>query len=542
MRTATLAALGIAAASPAPAAQTELYALDGAAPGDRFGSAVCAAGDVDGDGFGDLAVGAPYHDSGAPDGGRVVVISGRTRQTIRSWIGSVANGRFGAALAACGDLDGDGAADLAVGAPGLFGGPNGHVQVVSGATGAVLRSWAGAPGFGSAVAAGADASGDGVADLLVGSPLASEAWLLDGATGATLRQHVYGGLAFGTAVAFVGDVTADGRSEYAATNPDTWGEVLVFRADTGALLWSRAGGFGDELGHALAAVEDLTGDGSPDLLAGARDEGSLGSDGRGYVMVLDGASGAIVDTVHGANPNDHLGSALVSAGDADGDGLGDFFAGQVLAGLGHEVQLRRGSDRAVIAAVPPAAPGVAWGRSLAFGDVTGDGLADLAIGAPLRDAAGTDSGSVFVYSIVRAPVVYCASETNSLGCTPAISSAGTPSSSLPSPFDVGATSVLNHRNGLLFYGYKPRQTPFQGGSMCVVAPLVRTPIQSSGGNAPPANDCSGVFSLDFNARIQSGVDPQLVAGEEVFAQYWSRDPADPSGTNLSDALAFHVQP
>jgi hypothetical protein len=111
-----------------------------------------------------------------------------------------------------------------------------------------------------------------------------------------------------------------------------------------------------------------------------------------------------------------------------------------------------------------------------------------------------------------------------------------------SPFDVVASSVLNNKSGLLFYGFKPRQTPFQGGHMCVVAPTLRTPIQSSGGSLPPINDCTGVFTLDFNARIQSGVDPLLVAGEEVFAQYWSRDPADLSTTNLSDALAFYIQP
>ncbi|MBL8803549.1 MAG: hypothetical protein JNN27_16225, partial [Planctomycetes bacterium] len=54
--------------------------------------------------------------------------------------------------------------------------------------------------------------------------------------------------------------------------------------------------------------------------------------------------------------------------------------------------------------------------------------------------------------------------------------------------------------------------------------------------------CSGAFHYDLNARIQSGVDPQLAVGEEVFAQYWSRDPADASTTNLSNALAFNIRP
>jgi hypothetical protein len=78
--------------------------------------------------------------------------------------------------------------------------------------------------------------------------------------------------------------------------------------------------------------------------------------------------------------------------------------------------------------------------------------------------------------------------------------------------------------------------------MCIVAPTQRTPPQNSGGAAPPTSDCSGSFSLDFNARIQSGVDSQLVAGEEIFAQYWSRDPGDASTTNFSNALAFYIAP
>jgi len=60
---------------------------------------------------------------------------------------------------------------------------------------------------------------------------------------------------------------------------------------------------------------------------------------------------------------------------------------------------------------------------------------------------------------------------------------------------------------------------------------------SSGGS-----DCGGGFSFDMNARIQSGLDPALVAGSDVFTQYWSRDPASASTTSLSNALHFLVNP
>jgi hypothetical protein len=84
--------------------------------------------------------------------------------------------------------------------------------------------------------------------------------------------------------------------------------------------------------------------------------------------------------------------------------------------------------------------------------------------------------------------------------------------------------------------------PFQDGFMCVASPIVRTPLQHSGGSALPVADCSGSYAFDFNAWIQGGNDPLLAVGQQVAAQYWSRDPASPSTTGLTDAVTFHVLP
>ena len=81
----------------------------------------------------------------------------------------------------------------------------------------------------------------------------------------------------------------------------------------------------------------------------------------------------------------------------------------------------------------------------------------------------------------------------------------------------------------------------QDGFLCAKSRLKRAPSQNSGGSASGA-DCTGSFSFDFNARIQSGVDPTLVAGAEVFSQYWSRDSQSPSGTSLSNAERFLINP
>jgi hypothetical protein len=101
--------------------------------------------------------------------------------------------------------------------------------------------------------------------------------------------------------------------------------------------------------------------------------------------------------------------------------------------------------------------------------------------------------------------------------------------------------VINQKSGLLFYAHGPAAAPFQGGTKCVGNPTQRTDVLSSGGSASGA-DCSGAFSLDFNVEIAGGGDPTLVAGSEVFAQFWSRDPASASTTSLSNALRFVIAP
>jgi hypothetical protein len=134
--------------------------------------------------------------------------------------------------------------------------------------------------------------------------------------------------------------------------------------------------------------------------------------------------------------------------------------------------------------------------------------------------------------------IYCGAKPSSIGCVPAIASSGTSSLSSPLPMILSATQVPSGKSGLLLYGTNgPDAMPFQGGTLCALAPLQRTPLQWSGGNPPP-EDCSGSFALDFKAYALSGVDPALVAGASVNAQYWFRDGGDPHGSGLSDAVAF----
>jgi probable HAF family extracellular repeat protein len=170
-------------------------------------------------------------------------------------------------------------------------------------------------------------------------------------------------------------------------------------------------------------------------------------------------------------------------------------------------------------------------------------------GNTIAGYAATPSGAkAFVAKLATGPgagTVYCTAKVNSLGCTPVIVSTGIASASAASGFTIGAADVRNQKSGIFFYGTNGQQAvAFQGGTLCVKPPLKRTPIQSSGGAAAPANDCSGTYGVDFNAYMASGVDPNLVAGVAVDGQFWSRDTgfAPPNASGLTAAIHFVIQP
>lgn len=142
---------------------------------------------------------------------------------------------------------------------------------------------------------------------------------------------------------------------------------------------------------------------------------------------------------------------------------------------------------------------------------------------------------------VQAPLVYCASSLNSAGCTSGMITGGPvgPSVSEPSGFELLGVQQVPDKQGLLFYGVNGRNNaPFSSGFLCVKSPLRRSPILNSGGSG----GCTGRFEFDFNAWMASGVDPSLVAGRRVNSQFWSRDPAAPSTTNVSRAVEFEIAP
>jgi hypothetical protein len=145
-------------------------------------------------------------------------------------------------------------------------------------------------------------------------------------------------------------------------------------------------------------------------------------------------------------------------------------------------------------------------------------------------------------------VAYCTPKTNTLGCVPFVGASGAASATATSGFVITCSQVRNNKNGLLFYGFNGRTgVPFQGGTFCVQPPVVRSLLINSGGNPVPADDCSGVFSMDMNAFASGNLGgspwPTLtVVGTVVDCQWWGRDPGAVGNTSLSNGLEYAVCP
>ncbi len=156
------------------------------------------------------------------------------------------------------------------------------------------------------------------------------------------------------------------------------------------------------------------------------------------------------------------------------------------------------------------------------------------------DAAGNMGPTVHfgpIFANANSVAAYCVGKANSLGCVPAIGTNGAQPSKSAGNFAVTCANVLNQKNGLLFFGFASLASPFQGGTLCVASPTIRTASQNSAGSVG-GSDCTGSYSYTFTTADMNlyGLDP----GESVYAQWWMRDPQSPSTTGLSNAVRFSV--
>lgn len=321
----------------------------GSGPGVTFGSSVSRAGDVDGDGVDDFLVGAPKKaPGGVVDAGSVFLFSGATGTMIRRLDGGEVGQSLGAwGLCAAGDVDGDGCEDYAIGD--ARGGPvpnawRGAVHLLSGKTGLCLQEWNGnADGdlFGTDVSLAGDINMDGVGDIIVGAPIAGTVSIFSGADGILIHQIA--GLAdpygLGTSVTGLGDLDGDGVSEFAAGEPGATvgsnsgaGKAYIFLGASGTLLFTlSSGGQNDKFGWSLAAAGDVDGDGLGDVLVSAKDRFNGTLQNAGAVFVFSGRDGAMLREHLGQSSFEGLGVCVARAGDFNLDGRADYLAGAYAA-------------------------------------------------------------------------------------------------------------------------------------------------------------------------------------------------------------------
>ncbi|WP_420011464.1 hypothetical protein [Tateyamaria sp.] len=428
------------------------FILNGIDAGDYSGFSVSSAGDVNGDGYDDLIIGAyradpignssgetyiVYGGASAPGADGVLDLSTLDGTSGFSLTGIDAGDYSGRSVSSAGDVNGDGYDDLIIGASGVgsvqgeydaFLGPGEAYVVYGGPTGADLvldrPTLDGTRGFaltgiddgdelGVSVSSAGDVNGDGYDDLIIGATGADP----NGDSGAGETYVIYGGASAPGTDGVLDLSTLDGTNGFILNGID---------AD-------------DRSGFSISSAGDVNGDGYDDLIIGAdRADPNGDSSGGTYVIyggasapgtggrfnlsALDGTNGFILN---GIDADDRSGRSVSSAGDVNGDGYDDLIIGADRAdpkgdsGAG-ETYVVYGGTRA------PGTNGVMdlsdldgtngfilngidaddrSGRSVSSaGDVNGDGYDDLIIGADWADPNGSRSGETYVvYGGASAP-------------------------------------------------------------------------------------------------------------------------------------------
>ena len=378
----------------------------------NFGYSVATAGDVNGDGYADVVVGADRYKQFT---GRIYVYlgnaNGLSATPIFTATGQDVNNHFGYSVSTAGDVNGDGYDDIVAGAY-HYKEFTGRVYLYAGnANGLsatpVLTITGEGPNiyFGRSVGAAGDVNGDGYDDVIVGAP-AYDAW--------TGRVYVYTGSpsglgatpiftasgegpsnSFGRSVGAAGDVNGDGYCDLvvgAHGYGDFQGRIYVYAGSADGLgavpIFTATGEkVNGHFGYSAGTAGDVNRDGYDDLIAGANGQ----SENTGWIYVYAGSSNGLsatpIFTATGEGEHNHFGYSVSTAGDMNGDGYDDVAVGAYhYNGSTGRVYVYPGNANGLsitpIFSATGKGPASSFGRSVGTaGDVNGKGRADLVIGA-----------------------------------------------------------------------------------------------------------------------------------------------------------------
>lgn len=383
--------------------------FNGFAAGDIYGWSVASAGDVNGDGYDDIIIGAPQNGFAGTYAGRAYIYYGGIN--VNSIVdvvltGEVTNNFFGYSVSSAGDVNGDGYSDVIAGAYG-YNSNRGRAYIYYG--GAVMNNTAdvimtgdnAGDYFGYSVSTAGDVNGDSYRDILIGatgnnSSTGSAYIFFGGAAMDNISDLTFYGEFpndnFGYSINTCGDVNGDGYSDVfiGASNYDSnTGKVYVYFGGPGMDNVNDLSMTGENIdnffGTSVSTAGDLNLDGISDIVIGA--PGFNGYTGKAYVYF----GGAYMDNIedlilNGENPNDEFGTSVSSAGDVNGDGFCDIIAGapsySAFKGRAYiyfgGAAMNNTSDLIITGETSVTYFGYSVSNA---GDVNGDGYSDVIIGA-----------------------------------------------------------------------------------------------------------------------------------------------------------------
>jgi len=414
--------------------------------GTLFGASVASAGDVNGDGFADVIVGAPSFSHGQDREGRAYVYYGSAAglKPLPAWTfeSNLALCELGWSVASAGDVNGDDYDDVLVASEfcgvenregrvylflGSASGPSGIPDwMIHGSSGSEES-------LGWSIASAGDVNDDGFDDVIVGAPWASYP---EGHEG---RVYVFYGSAsglaatadwiaesnvywsdFGSSVGSAGDVNGDGYSDVVIgqdniSNPEEGeGRAYVFYGSASGLLASPAWTYennhaGSSLGESVASAGDVNGDGYSDILVGGFKYSNPDTrEGVAYLF-LGSASGLALTPAWNQESNQafaEYGQSVASAGDTNDDGYDEVLVGAPWYSHGENFEGRAflyyGSPAGLMAQPVHTAESnqadAHMGYSVASaGDVNGDDISDIIVGISWYDGGQGNEGRAVVY-------------------------------------------------------------------------------------------------------------------------------------------------
>lgn len=420
-----------------PLATSPAWQGEGNITGANYGFSVASAGDVNGDGYGDVIVGAPEYDNGQSREGAAFLYLGSPDglSTTASWQIECNQTLclYGMSVASAGDVNGDGYGDVIVGASfydnqEAVDEGTAFVYLGSAAGLATTPSWQGKGNqtisyYGFSVTSAGDVNGDGYGDVIVGAPVEDAAFLYLGSASGLSTVVAWQGegkqldASYGWSVAAAGDVNGDGYGdvivgEYGYDNgQEDEGIAYLYLGSSSGLSTTAVWQVESNLdyafyGEAVASAGDVNGDGFDDVIVGAR----AYNFSEGVVFLYFGSAGGLSLTSvwqkSGSQNGENYGFSVASAGDVNGDGYGDV----IIGAHGHDdlvysegaAFIFNGSSNGLHLTPEWQTNGTqvesGYGHSVASaGDVNGDGYSDIIIGAFKYDNGETEEGAAFLY-------------------------------------------------------------------------------------------------------------------------------------------------